>query len=191
MTALADGTAASPIASFLEWEEQQPERWERAGGVVRMMTGGTLAHDYIGNNIKEQLRRQLRGGRCTRHGSDLKIVTPHEDVLYPDVFVQCGTMEPGTVTIRDPIVIFEVLSTSTAQHDLTRKRLAYKTIPSLKVIVYVAQDRARLDIVRRQADGRWDDDEPVLGLEGELTLPEIGVTLGMAGIYEDVEVEAA
>ena len=189
--ALADGTAASPIGSFLEWEELQPERWERVGGVVRMMTGGTLAHDYIGNNIKEQLRRRLRGGRCTRHGSDLKIVTPHEDVLYPDVFVRCGTMEPGTVAVRDPIVIFEVLSTSTAQHDLTRKRLAYKTIPSLKVIVYVAQDRARLDIVRRQADGRWDDDEPVLGLEGELMLPEISVTLGMAGIYEDVEVEAA
>lgn len=182
MTALADGTAASPIASFLEWEEQQPERWERAGGVVRMMTGGTLAHDYIGNNIKEQLRRRLRGGPCTRHGSDVKVITPHEDVLYPDVFVRCSAMEPGALSVRDPIVIFEVLSTSTAQHDLTRKRLAYKTIPSLKVVVYVAQDRARLDVVRRQADGRWDDDEPVVGIESELALPEIGVALAMAEI---------
>ena len=38
------------LADFLAWEEQQPERYERVGGVIRMMTGGTVAHNRITRN---------------------------------------------------------------------------------------------------------------------------------------------
>jgi Uma2 family endonuclease len=185
----ADGSVASPIAAFVDWEERQAERWERVGGVVRMMSGGSLAHDRIGNNIRAILQQQLRGTRCSGHGPDLKVLTPRDDAMYPDAFVRCGKADPAAVAVDDPVVVFEVLSTGTAQHDLTRKRLAYKTIPSLKLIVYVAQDRARLDIVRRQPDGRWDDDEPVVQMAGELAMPEIGATLGMSEIYEGLELD--
>ena len=176
---------------LLDWERQHPGRWEWISGRAEMLEDVTLLHDLVGNGLRSALLRRLRGTGCHVHGSQLKVVTPRDDILYPDAFVLCGPSDPDTEIVDSPVVVFEVVSATSAQHDLTRKRLAYKTIPSLKVIVYVAQERARLDIVRRQADGRWDDDEPVLGLEGELMLPEIGVTLGMAGIYEDVEVEAA
>lgn len=179
------------VTRFLDWERQRPERWEWIGGRAEMLEDVTLLHDLVGNGLRSVLLRRLRGTDCRAYGSRLKVVTPRDDILYPDAFVLCGPAAPDIEIVDSPLVVFEVVSPTSAEHDLTRKRLAYETIPSLKVIVYVAQDRARLDIVRRQANGRWDDDEPVVGLAAELALPEIGVTLPMAGIYEDVEVEAA
>lgn len=103
--------------------------------------------------------------------------------------MRCGPTDPRATWIDDPVVVVEVLSEGTAEHDLTRKWLANKRIPSLRLIVYMHQDRPRLDLVRRDADGRSDDGAPVIGLESALALPEIGARLAMADIYEGVEVE--
>jgi Uma2 family endonuclease len=181
-------TAPITLDAFLAWEERQVERWERVGGVARTRSGGTIAHDTIANYIRAALQRALRGTPCSRHGPDVKVISPAGDVMYPDAFVRCGRIDPAATRVDDPVVVFEVLSEGTALHDLTRKRLAYKTIPSLRLIVYVAQDRPRLDLVRRDPTGRWDDDAPVTGLDGTLELPEIAARLAMAEIYEGVEV---
>lgn len=80
---MADIAFAAPLSTeaFLVWEERQPERWERVGGVVRMMAGGTLAQDTIGNNGRGALQAALRGGRCVRHGPDIKVVSPSGDAM--------------------------------------------------------------------------------------------------------------
>jgi Uma2 family endonuclease len=190
MAELADRTARL-LPAFLSREERQPERFERAGGVVRMMSGGTAAHDRIAVDIAAELRSALRGSDCAAHGSSLKVVSPRADVMYPDAFVRCGRLEPGSTVVADPVIVFEVLSQDTAQRELTLKRLAYKTIPSLKVIVYVHQDRLRIDLVRRQADGPWDDGQPLESLEARLDLPELGISLPLAEVYDGVELAAA
>ena len=61
------------LDAFLQWEEQQPERFERVGGVVRMMAGGTADHDGSGVNVAAALQSRLRGSRCAAHGSNLKV----------------------------------------------------------------------------------------------------------------------
>ena len=179
------------LDAFLAWEERQAERFERVGGVVRMMSGGTAAHDRIALNIAAELRGRLRGTACAPHGSNLKVVSPHGDAMYPDAFGRCGPIAPTATVVDDPVIVFEVLSPGTAPHDLTRKRLAYKTIASLRLIVYVHPDRPRIDLVRRQADGRWDDDAPVESLDGVLELPEIASQLAMADVYDGVDTAAA
>ena len=40
------------LAGFLAWEERQELRYERVGGVVRAMAGGTRAHDKIAGNLR-------------------------------------------------------------------------------------------------------------------------------------------
>lgn len=188
---LADTAFAAPLGvqEFLAWEERQPERSERVGGVVRMMAGGTRANDIIGNNVRGALQSVLRGGHCVRHGPDVKVLSPQNDVMYADALVPCGPADPRATWIDDPVVVVEVLSESTAEHDLTRKRLAYKTIPSLRLIVFVHQRRARVDLLRRDVAGRWDDDVPALGLDGVLEIPEIGARLALRDVYEGIEVE--
>jgi hypothetical protein len=70
---IADAAPMS-LEVFLAWEERQPERWERVGGVVRLLSGGTLGHDRIAINIAVELRAQLRSGPCAPQGSNLKVV---------------------------------------------------------------------------------------------------------------------
>jgi len=95
-----------PSRRYPRREEHQPERFELVGSVVGMMVGGIENHDRIGGNIFAALRLRLRGtpGASTR----------------PDV-VRCGTREGRRTTTDDPVIVFEVLSDSTAKHDLIRR----------------------------------------------------------------------
>lgn len=179
------------LDDFLVWEEHQPERFELAGGIVRMMAGGTEDHDRIGGNIFAALRTGLRGKPCSAHGSNLKLLSRAAGAsMYPDVFVRCGPREGGRTRVEDAVIAFEVLSEGTAQFDLTRKRLAYEAIPSLRRLVYVSTVEARLDVRVRGEDGSWRD-ETVEGLAGVLALPELEVHLTMREIYEDSVIEAS
>ena len=54
------------LDEFLAWERDQPERYEYAGGVVKMMTGGSLDHSTIASNLWTALRDRLRGSTLPR-----------------------------------------------------------------------------------------------------------------------------
>ena len=179
------------LDGFLDWEGRQDERFERLDGVVRMMSGGTAAHDRIAGNFYMALRARLREiGGCNVHLSNLKVVAREVGaVMYPDLFVRCGGLLQQEVSTEDPVVIVEVLSTSTAQRDLTRKKYAYQSIPSVAAIVYVSQREPWVDIVRRTEHG-WADGY-VEGMDAVLDLPEIKVAVPLAEIYEDVAFEPA
>jgi Uma2 family endonuclease len=178
------------LEAFLVWEERQPEKYERVGGVVRAMAGGTEEHDRIGNNLRRELGGALRGRPCSYHGPDLKLTSPRGDVFYPDAFVRCGPRSGSATAHDDAVIVFEVLSESTAEHDLTRKRQAYQSIPTLKVIVYLSQKLARAHLVRRDADGHWTD-EGVEGLDAVIELPVDGLRLALADLYDDTELARA
>jgi Uma2 family endonuclease len=183
--------APATLDAFLAWEEQQPERYEFLDGLVRMMTGGTEDHDRLSVNLIRLLANAPRGGPCSVHASNLKIVSRAGNAsMYPELFVRCGPREGKRTRIEDAVVAVEVLSPSTAQDDLTRKRRAYTALPTMRVVVYASQDEPRLDLVRRRPDGRFED-EVIEGLDGVLELPEIGASLAMAEIYEDTEVARA
>jgi len=177
--------APTTLNEFLAWEDEQDERYEFLDGLVRMMTGGTEDHDRLSVNLIALLRNALRGGPCSVHASNLKVVSRAGNAsMYPELFVRCGLREGKRTWIEDAVVAVEVLSRRTAKDDLTRKRRAYTLLPTMRVIVYASQDEPRLDLVRRQADGGFAD-EVVEGLGGTLDLPEIGARLAMAEIYED------
>jgi len=172
------------VAEFLEWERQQPERYEFVDGVIRMMTGGTAQHTTIKGNLFNVLRNTLRGSRCRPFVDGIKVVT---DLVgtYPDVVVACSPVPPEADRIESPVVIIEVLSRSTADYDRGGKWVAYQTIPSLMHYALVSQDTARVDIFSRDGDD-WRM-RTVKELDGQVELAAIGCTLGMAQIYEDAE----
>lgn len=49
---------------YLEWEEQQPIKYEYIHGEVFAMTGGTLPHTSIALNLASTLKNHLRGAGC-------------------------------------------------------------------------------------------------------------------------------
>jgi Uma2 family endonuclease len=179
------------LEGFLAWEERQPERYEFVGGIVRLMSGGTEGHDRISVNLTRLLSTALRGTPCSVHASNLKIVARDANAsMYPELFVRCGPRDDRRTRSEDPVVVFEVLSESTAQFDLTRKRLAYESIPTLRRIVFVSQIEPRLDMRVRDRAGSWGD-EVVDRLDSFLELPELGLRLPLAEIYEDTSAAEA
>src|ERR1700712_3592917 len=108
------------VAEFLDWEESQELRWEFDGFQPIAMTGGTLAHELIGGNIRTAMQNRLAGGGCRGVGP-----TPKNEgagrIRYPDAFVFCTPVPPRTTVIQDPVVVFEVLSESTSRTDRIEK----------------------------------------------------------------------
>lgn len=190
MSATALG-APTTLDEFLDWEERQPERWELVGGVVRMMSGGTEDHDRLSVNLIAMLQQRLRGRPCYVHASNLKVVSREAGAsMYPELLVRCGPRSGKRTRTEDAVVVFEVLSESTAKDDLTRKRRAYQAMPSMRLIVFVSPDEPRLDLVARDAEGRWADGE-VSGLDATLRIDALEVELPLAEIYEDTDVADA
>ncbi len=109
--------------------------------------------------------------------------------MYPDLVVRCAPLPVGATRCETPVVIVEVLSTSSAQRNLTRKKYAYHSIPTVAAIVYVSQREPWVDIVRLTEHG-WAYGY-VEGMGAVLELPEIGVAVPLALIYEDVAFEPA
>ena len=60
-------------AEFLDWEEQQPLRYEFDGLQPVAMTGGTAAQAAIQRNLAIAIGGRLRGRSCQFFGNDLKI----------------------------------------------------------------------------------------------------------------------
>jgi Uma2 family endonuclease len=173
------------LKEFLAWEREQPQRYERVSGVIRMMTGGTIDHNRITLNVAEALRQRLRGGDCEVFVNDVKVVTPAGDVMYPDVVVACGDL-PGKATVLDaPVVIVEVLSESTAERDHGRKRWAYQTIPPLRHYVLVDQDEGGVEVTSPNPDGTWRS-VILRDLGARLELTGLNVQIGLEEVFARV-----
>jgi Uma2 family endonuclease len=173
------------LEEFLAWEREQPQRYERVSGVIRMMTGGTIDHNRITLNVAEALRQRLRGGDCEVFVNDVKVVTPAGDVMYPDVVVACGDL-PGKATVLDaPVVIVEVLSESTAERDHGRKRWAYQTIPSLRYYVLLDQDEGGVEVTSPNPDGTWRS-VILRDLGARLELTGLNVQIGLEEVFARV-----
>src|SRR6266436_631948 len=97
------------LDEFLAWERDQPERYEYAGGVVTMMTGGSAAHVTIAMNLAFALRHALRGTGYRPFGSDMKVIANHT-IRYPDISVTCRPIGDRDNHLSNPVVIIEVVS---------------------------------------------------------------------------------
>lgn len=171
------------LNDFLVWEASHPDRYEFIDGVVRMMVGGTLAHNTIALNLATALRAGLRPSSCRVFTSDVKVVSAQSgEVAYPDVIVACQPILPAEDRITEPKLIAEVLSRSTADYDRGAKFEMYKTITSLQYYLVIAQDRRQVDLYQRTITG-WE----LTRMEGvgAIALVELGCTVSLETIYED------
>jgi Uma2 family endonuclease len=174
------------LDEFLAWERDQPERYEYAGGVVKMMTGGSLDHSTIASNLWTALRDRLRGGTCRAFRGDSKIIANHS-VRYPDLSVTCTQVRGTEDVVLDPILVVEVISPSTEREDRGRKKFDYFATPSIRQYAIIEQDERLIDLYTRSGDG-WTD-EIIVG-DAVLKLSSIGVEVSLDVIYEDTELDA-
>jgi Uma2 family endonuclease len=175
------------LPEFFEWEERQELRYEFDGVEPVAMTGGSVGHATIQANLAIALGGRLRGTPCRFYGSDLKIQVANDHIRYPDGMVACSPADRTAKLVRDPVVIFEVLSPSTAAQDRIVKAREYQATPSVQRYVMLEQDRIGATVHVRAKDG-WS--VLVLKDEDTLAMPEIGLSIPLAEFYEGLEFEA-
>lgn len=81
--------------------------------------------------------------------------------------------------------MIEVLSESTRRTDLGEKRDAYLTISSLKVLILAESDSPYALIYRRRPEGGFAAEMHV-GMEAIIDLPEIGSSLSLNDLYDQI-----
>ena len=175
------------LAEFLEWEERQPLRYEFDGVGPVAMVGGTAGHADIQANLAAALRTRLRGKPCRFYGSDLKFQVADGQVRYPDGMVVCSPIDRTASVVYDPVVVFEVLSPSTARDDRIVKAREYQATPSVQRYVMLEQDGVSATVYARSGE-TWTHE--ILVADSLLALPEIEVELPLAELYEGIVFEA-
>jgi Uma2 family endonuclease len=107
-------------------------------------------------------------------------------IRFPDALVTC-TRFPGTErTAPDVVVVFEVLSAESGRHDRIEKVREYAAVASIRRYVIVESTGIGLTVLERQSgDEVW----RATSLTGDETLrmPEIGIEIPVAALYEDVD----
>jgi Uma2 family endonuclease len=142
---------------FLAWEATQLERHEFVNGEVFAMSGAEMRHVTVSLDVAMALRQHLSGSGCRTYISDAKLAAAdNSSFFYPDVFVTCSEADHRDPLVqREPTLIVEVLSPSTASYDLSGKFAYYRQIASLREVAFIDLDMRRTDVYRKGADGLW------------------------------------
>lgn len=182
-----DGTYVDEAAYFAI-ELAHEERFEYIDGRIYMMAGASDTHSVIVNNVHGHLFNGLRGGKCKAFTNDMRTKAGKSvNYYYPDIVVTCGEREYTSgkpPTLLNPIVIIEVLSTSTEAFDQSDKASRYREIASLQTYVLIHQRAMFVEIYERFKEGWFY--KAYRQAEDVIELPAIGARLLLVDIYEDV-----
>jgi Uma2 family endonuclease len=171
---------------FLDFQEQSFTPFEFVNGIIRPMSGPSVAHCLITQNIHRVLDTRLRGGPCQSFctGGEINLTLGDDEIVYhPDVYVSCDRSVWDPRWIPNPKFVVEVLSPSTQDIDSREKAVNYRRVDSLDEYVIASQKRPEVTIYRR-AD-RWRPAVSV-GLRAEAEFRSFGVSVSLAEIYEGV-----
>ena len=131
------------VEEYLRFERASTAKSEFVNGQIYAMAGGTSDHARIVVNMAVRLGNQLEDGDCDVWTSDFRIaVSPTGPEFYPDLSVTCGEpqfLDDTQDCALNPVVLFEVLSKSTAKYDRETKVAWYREIPAARHIVLVSQ----------------------------------------------------
>ena len=183
------GHAAQPARmsaeEFLAWDARQAVRHEFVRGELIPREGAHESHITAAGNVVMALRSRLRGTPCRTFMSDMKLRIEAADCFYyPDVMVTCGVADTDPLVKREPVLVVEVLSPSTAAFDRGDKFADYRLLPSLREYLLLDPDKRRGDLYRKGDDGLWVLHP--LGTDKPLRLESVGLTLEPQVLWEQV-----
>ena len=141
-------------------------------------------------NVFAFLHNKLKGKSCRPYSNDMRLHVPLNTLYtYPDIVVTCGKeefLDNQFDTLLNPVFIIEVLSPSTADYDLGKKFMLYRSIPNLKEFWAISSFEYRIQkCVRNLNDNSWLLSETTSPLDS-LVIESLSLTISLQEIYDDV-----
>lgn len=179
------------LEEYLELERTSEEKYEYFNGEVFGMSGVSPNHAQIEINLITLLNNRLRERGCRVYPANVRVKVPSlPPYRYPDVSVLCD--KPvyeeigGVEALTNPTLIIEVLSSTTEAFDRGDKFSHYKSIPSFREYLLVAQHRLYITHYVKTTNKKWEQEEAT-EVAASLHLPTIDCTLALSEVYRDVE----
>jgi Uma2 family endonuclease len=181
-------TGPMTVEEYFAFTDTRPdnEKWELIDGEPVLNASPSNLHQIILGNLIFLLGTiQRRQQQLWEASPGIGVKVSDTSLPEPDVFIV-----PAGAAKRDPygretsnvIVTFEILSPSTADHDLRWKRTAYTSLPSLTHYIVVAQDAVDVVVFAREAGFA---ERHFRSPDDSIELPALGIALPLAEIYRD------
>lgn len=170
-------------------ESASTEKHEYIDGVIYDMAGGNEEHALVGANVITALATRLRGGPCRAYSSDLRVWSPMvRAYVYPDATVVCGPAEKSDqkgdhLSVRNPVVVVEVISAGTEDYDRTDKVVIYKATPSVRDYLIVDAGSRTIEHHARDDEGNW---RLIVVETGDVALVGVPIRLPLAEVFADL-----
>jgi Uma2 family endonuclease len=174
-------------AEYLEFERTSDIKHEHLNGEVHAMAGGTIEHGALATSFARQLGNLHQGKSCRVFISDVKLFVSETGLsTYPDGMVVCGALTTASHdanAVTNPVLVFEVLSDSTEAYDRGAKWAHYRKLASLKEYVLINQHDQRIEVYRRNRDGRFELFE--FGDHDQVRLESASGAIPVASVYDN------
>jgi Uma2 family endonuclease len=185
-------TGPMTVEEYFAFTDTRPnnEKWELIDGEPVLSASPSSFHQRILWNLVfliGTIERQRAHSWEAIPGIGVRV--SDTSLPEPDVFIlPKGTIRsnPYGRETRDVLVVFEILSPSTAERDLRWKRTAYTSLPSLTHYIVIAQDAVDVVVFARDAGFA---ERHFRSLSDTLELPALGISLPLSEIYRDTGLE--
>ena len=174
------------VDEFLAWSETQPKeggKRELLDGIVIVQQPPRWIHTRVKHRIANLLGAAIEhaGVPCfaAPEGPGLRVA--ERRLFEPDALVAL-LPEPANDSqeIENPVIVVEVLSSSTARVDLTVKLQAYFEVPSVMHYLIVDPDGGTITHHQRTTGAVL---QTRILSEGTLTLSPPGIEIDVAGVF--------
>lgn len=176
------------LAEFLLWDGGTDARYELIDGVAVAMAPAARPHGALSGNVAGAIHAALQSRPECMVYIEAGIVPPNraDNFYVPDLSVSCDEPDDDEPQLRNPVLIVEILSPSTATFDRTRKISDYQLIPSMREILLLDSRRIFAEVWRRAGDG-WVH-ESIEDPGAALTLDCIPLSIFMGTLYRGVRI---
>ncbi|HJQ40359.1 MAG TPA: Uma2 family endonuclease [Thermoanaerobaculia bacterium] len=176
------------FADYLLVERDSEIKHEFDAGEILARPGGTTRHNALAVHVAATLEQTRASGCIVFESSQRVRIIATGRATHPDLSMVCGPIEydaedDAHTTITNPVLLIEVLSSTTETGDRGNKWMHYQRIPSLQEYVLVSQE-PRIEVFRRKPSGTWEYFE---ASEGSVSLAT-GPTLDLSMLYADLPV---
>jgi Uma2 family endonuclease len=172
---------------YLQQEKDSDIRHEYANGQLMPIEATTKAHNRIKRNIIRAIETpKFDETSCELYDENvLTELIEKRRYVYPDIVVTCQPNDDPLI-VKNPTVVFEILSPSTKKYDKTTKFFRYQLLPSLQQCVFVAQDEIDVKSFLRSTDDQWIL-TTLTRLDQLLTIPSLTIDVPISTIYRAID----
>ena len=172
------------VDEFLAWADGREGKWELHDGRPVAMAPEVMRHTRPKFRAAVALDNAVRraGAPCEAVPDGLTVRVSARRSFVPDASVVCPPPGPGDLETSTPLIVFEVLSPSTAAFDHGAKLEGYFSLPSLAHYLLIDTERR---VVIQHSRGREGVIETRILRDGEVKLDPPGLAFPFGELFDE------